>query len=452
VKQNRKSWEAGPLRVQENGRYLCNGGEPFFWMGDTAWLLFQNLNLDETELYLRNRRDKGFTVIQATLVHTLPAADPGDSSLPLYPNSLGAPLLDNDFARPDREGAFWRHADAVLDLAEELGLYLGLLPAWGSMVKQGLLSVNNGEAYARFLTERWGNRKNLIWILGGDIRGDTGGEIWNLLGAAFKRLAPEQLTAFHPFGRTSSTFWFARAPWLDLNMFQSGHRRQDQKTLKEWDDNAEKEGWFGEDNWKYVARDYDAGIKRPVLDGEPSYEQIPQGLHDPAEPYWQDHHARRYAYWSVLEGACGHTYGHNGVMQFYRKDFGPGSYGVKSEWSEAVHDPGAGQMGHLAALMNGVDFSRGRAAGELVRDKGEGCLRVAAFRGDDYLIAYTYSGGEFTLDLGGLGWKEARRWWFDPAAGVYSYAGLCRPGGGQKFTPPRKPQGQNDWVLLLRRK
>jgi hypothetical protein len=26
---------------------------------------------------------------------------------------------------------------------------------------------------------------------------------------------------------------------------------------------------------------------------------------------------RRYAYWSVFAGSCGHTYGHNAIMQFY---------------------------------------------------------------------------------------------------------------------------------------
>ena len=36
-------------------------------------------------------------------------------------------------------------------------------------------------------------------------------------------------------------------------------------------------------------------------------------LHDPSEPYWTAKHVRRYAYWSVLTGACGHTYGDNAL-------------------------------------------------------------------------------------------------------------------------------------------
>lgn len=82
-----------------------------------------------------------------------------------------------------------------------------------------------------------------------------------------------------------------------------------------------------EDNWRYVERSLAKTPMKPVLDGEPSYEKIPQGLHDPNEPLWQDFDCRRYAYWSVFAGAFGHTYGHNDIMQFYRPGTG-GAYGA----------------------------------------------------------------------------------------------------------------------------
>jgi hypothetical protein len=40
-------------------------GTPFFWLGDTGWELFHRLNLADIKVYLDNRADKGFTVIQA---------------------------------------------------------------------------------------------------------------------------------------------------------------------------------------------------------------------------------------------------------------------------------------------------------------------------------------------------------------------------------------------------
>ena len=92
-------------------------------------------------------------------------------------------------------------------------------------------------------------------------------------------------------------------------MFKSGHRRYDQDTA----DLA-----YGEDNWKYAADDYSKIPVKPTLDGEPSYEGIPQGLLDTTQPCWTDKEIRRYAYWSVFAGCCGFTYGHNAVMQFYK--------------------------------------------------------------------------------------------------------------------------------------
>lgn len=56
----------------ENHRFLTySDGKPFFWLGDTGWLLFSKLNCEEAEKYLENRAEKGFNVIQAMVLHEL---------------------------------------------------------------------------------------------------------------------------------------------------------------------------------------------------------------------------------------------------------------------------------------------------------------------------------------------------------------------------------------------
>jgi len=48
------------LRVTPDGRWLERAdGTPFFYLGDTAWLLLQRLNGDETERYLVDRAANG---------------------------------------------------------------------------------------------------------------------------------------------------------------------------------------------------------------------------------------------------------------------------------------------------------------------------------------------------------------------------------------------------------
>lgn len=60
------------LRISENRRFfVTENGDPFFWLGDTGWLLFTKLNREDAEKYFENRRQKGFNVIQAILIQNV---------------------------------------------------------------------------------------------------------------------------------------------------------------------------------------------------------------------------------------------------------------------------------------------------------------------------------------------------------------------------------------------
>jgi hypothetical protein len=282
-----------PLKVSKDGHYFqTSDGQPFFWLGDTGWLLFTNLNDAEVDQYLNDRQEKGFNVIQVMLLPKLTAVNQkGDSA-----------LLKGNIAEPQK--AYFDFVEAVVDKAATRGIYMALVPVWGSPVKEGKVSVAGADAYAHFLATRFHNKKNVIWLNGGDIKGSDSAKVWNAIGNALHREDSVHLMTFHPRGRAQSSDWFHHAAWLNFNMFQSGHQRYNQDTT------VRK---YGEDNYRYVQADYKRTPVKPVLDGEPSYESIPQGLHDPKEPYWTDSDVRRYAYWSVFAGAAGFTYGHNSV-------------------------------------------------------------------------------------------------------------------------------------------
>jgi hypothetical protein len=71
------------LSVSANGRHFVDrNGKPFFYLGDTCWLLFQRANRAELDEYLKDRAAKGFTVIQAYVLRGLGKQHPdGNSSL-----------------------------------------------------------------------------------------------------------------------------------------------------------------------------------------------------------------------------------------------------------------------------------------------------------------------------------------------------------------------------------
>lgn len=446
------SWSREKIHISKNGRYLMEGETPFFWLGDTAWLMLQKLKEEDVRIYLRNRKEKGYNVIQTVLAHTLPERDTNDSPVQTT-NRRGIESADSgtrglrDVTKPE----YWDFVDRVVKIAEELELYLGLLPAWGSLVKKKVLNMENVKEYADFLGKRYQSAPNIIWILGGDIRGDAGGEVFRREGETLKGYNPDRLITFHPFGRTSSSLWFHEEPWLDFNMFQSGHRRYDQAALGEWDDNKAQETFFGEDSWRYVNRDHGYATEKPTLDGEPSYEGIPQGLHNPRNPFWEEWDVRRYAYWSVFAGAAGHTYGSNAIMQFYDDPSERGSYGVREVWKDAMHHPGSSQMKHLKELMESVDFVRGMPEDSLLRfGQKERYHRVSVFAGEDFVLCYDYSGDEFMLDLTRYMEKEMDAWWMNPQDGVYSYIDTLQGQEKRLFCPAARKDRANDWVLVLK--
>src|SRR5690606_29742800 len=126
-----------------------------------------------------------------------------------------------------------------------------------------------------------------IWMNGGDIKGSEYTNVWETIGQTIKAKDSLHLMTFHPRGRTTSSEWFHDAKWLDFNTFQSGHRRYDQDTSKN------EKRHYGEDNWKYVLEDYTKTPIKPTFDAEPSYEAIPEGLHDSLEVRWTDAAVRR---------------------------------------------------------------------------------------------------------------------------------------------------------------
>ena len=423
------------LKISENKKYLMCGNEPFFWLGDTAWLIFNKLTEDEAYTYLRNRRDKGYTVIQAVLVYSIPTSG--------HLNKMYIPQYDVSSKE------YWEHCDRVIKMADELGLYMALLPSWGSLVKKSCITTENAQEYAEYLGKRYKEYSNIIWVLGGDIKPMGYEEIYDIMGKTLKRIDPTKLITFHPFGRCTSSTWFNDCEWLDFNMFQSGHRRYDQLAMGAWDDNPESPIYYGEDNWRYVLHNHAKTPLKPTLDAEPSYEWIVQGLHDMSEPYWRAKDVRRFAYWSVFAGSCGHTYGDNAVMQFYDKEKEEeGSYGVIDSWQDAIHHEGSGQMRYLKELMESVDYVNGAPRDELIvggqREKHE---RIAVFAGAEYVLAYVMKQTEFSLDLSEYGEMDA--WWLSPVTGVYSYAG--KASGEYEVKMPPVYDIDEDRVLVLKK-
>lgn len=412
----KKPWNHGPLRVSDNNRFLCHtDGKPFFWLGDTGWLLPERLDRDEAAYYLKRTAQDGFNVVQIQVLNAVPSFNAYGASS--HPRGWHLSAIDSIPTY-----GYWDHLDYIVEQAEKEGVYIGMVCIWGGLVKEGLMDEEQAESYGRFLADRYSKYPNIIWIIGGDIQGDVKPEVWNRLATTIREHDPDHLMTFHPRGRTTSARWFNSSPWLDFNMFQSGHRRYGQRMgNKEYPIPEGTE----EDTWMYVDSATLVLPLKPVLDGEPSYEDIPHGLHNSEEPRWTDKDVRRYAYWSVFAGSCGHTYGHNAIMQFVRPGI-EGAYfadGDIKPWWRALNDPGRRQMKHLKSLMLTFPYFERVSDSLIVQDNGIRYDRLLATRGKDYLLVYNHTGRHMKIDLTRISGKEKMLWWFDPSTGELHYIG-----------------------------
>ncbi|MEO8534372.1 MAG: glycoside hydrolase family 140 protein [Flavobacterium sp.] len=442
--QSNKTKDLPKIRVSKNQHYFVTQDEkPFFWLGDTGWLTFGKLDREGVNKYFRDRRAKGFNVVQVMVLHNLNAVNVyGDAALVNEDVSNPLTTPGNNFSNK-QEYDYWDHVDYTLEVAQKNGIYLAMVPVWGTNVSKGnKVSKEQAEKYAKFLADRYKDKTNVIWLNGGDTHGNEFTDIWNTIGSTLKTNNPDQLVTFHPFGRTDSSENYHNAEWLDFNMFQSGHRRYDQDTLA---------GSFKEDNYKFVLRDFELKPTKPTLDGEPSYEGIPHGLHDTLQPKWKDSDVRRYGYWSVFAGAAGYTYGHNAVMQMFRKGDKP-AYGNKELWTSAINAPGAGQMVYIKKLMLGFPYLERVPDQTLIANQGEKYDYLAATRGNNYALIYTYTGRKISVNMEKITGNKVTASWYNPRNGQTTKIGTFDNKGTQDFQPSGKKEDGNDWVLILKSK
>jgi hypothetical protein len=426
------------LRVSENHRFLVKqDGTPFFWLGDTAWELFHRLSKPEAEQYLRTRAEQGFTVVQAVALAELEGL-----TAPTPEGQL--PLINNDPTRPNE--AYFAHVDWVVDKAASLGLYIALLPTWGDKWNLAwgkgpvVFNATNAESYGEWIGRRYAGR-NVIWILGGDrpVENDEQRQIITAMARGLRRgSGGNQLIGFHPPGGRSSADLFQDESWLDFNMRQNGHEVE-----------------YGE-RYARTRVDYDRTPAKPVVDGEPIYEDHPISFKAAAHGHSTAADVRRPLYWDLFNGAFGHTYGHHSVWQMFAAGRVPINAPLMS-WQEALQQPGARQMQYARWLLESRPFlSRVPADDVIVPDTvrtsvpGEGRYRFVATKdsGGAYAMVYVPVERRFRVNLAVIHGPKVRAWWYNPRNGEASPAGEFTNQGEHEFLPPHPGEGL-DWVLVL---
>lgn len=422
------SWPQG---ADPTGRYLVDqAGKPFFWLGDTAWILFQIPNRQDAEHYLATRVRQGFTVIQA-------AAVMGEERVAgtTRPNAYkDTAFLDNDPARPrgtpgnnpsiPEEYDYWDHVDHIIDRAQAHGLVVGLLPLFVGWRGDGYkyLKTSNAYAYGKFLGERYRTKPNIVWILGGDNVADTEEKkaIWNAVAKGITEAVAgsedygRTLMTYHCPGGNSSSNWFHAAPWLDFNMIQT------------WSDYLSIPG--------RIAADYKLTPAKPTGLGEGAYENGNQ--------YKFTVNAlaiRKQAYWSYLSGGY-HTYGNTDVWNFssYKPE-------ASQDWKLALQSPGAIHLGVLKRILVALEWWKFVPDSSILVGAGKN-MAMRSAQGDALLV-YLSSPAAVSVHMDKITASgPVQATWIDVRTSDRTPAGAFPNKGIASFTPGA---GWEDALLLV---
>lgn len=428
------------IKVAPGGRYfVTSDGKPFFWLGDTVWCVFNHPSPADVDLYLDDRKAKGFTVIQGCVaVWDFNGRANPDGQKPFVGND---PTAIND--------AYFKNVDSIIDKVTARGMYMAILPFWTKNTRTGPFSEPAGmKVYCHYLAKRYAAR-NIFWVLGGDTAGTDiqpviDAEAEGLLAGAKEAGVDKIMITYHPTGRESSSFWFQNRDWLDFNAIQSGH-------------------FINTTNFQIVGADYAKTPIKPTLDMEPGYENITNNLvrtNVTADtPRIQAVDVRRSAYLAVFAGAAGHTYGNGEVYEFFHPNPNgtmPGNAGwhANMDWHDALKLPASGQVQYVRYLIQSRPMLERIPDQSLIAGvvSNRAVDRIAATRGADYAFVYLPTGqAKVTINAGQLTGNSLTAWWYDPRTGKASKVGDFPKTATHDFTIPSTtlPQGTDDWVLVL---
>jgi len=427
------------LRVADNQRTLAwEDGTPFFWLGDTVWEMAWKSTPEQAIAYLDDRQSKGYSVVQiVTMSHQ-------------YFQSFGVEnrLGDQYFADEDLNKLNPRYFDYVDFLVREANkrdMIVALVPLWAYMMELHFvpeyhaynLSIAQSMNVADYVGARYAG-DDVMWIVGGDNAYTTPQmkQFWSDWANRLKNASGGwHLMTLHPKGYTSSFDFFPpETPWMDLQMYQSSHLAG------------------GDYTWQAARRGWDLNPIKPVINGEPNYEDIYHNLWEPGDTVSVatfrilPQHVRQAAWESLLSGATGGvTYGGNGVWQWHIPDF-PGSHNARYFVEEAWNFPGSAHMGIMRIVAEQLDWYTWIPNQDLLIASTAPDLVPVAIN-EKGILAYLPNGTtRITLDLYALG-KNSYFQWINPTNGERSSAQLIKQdtlGLARDFVPPNV---EDDWLL-----
>jgi hypothetical protein len=443
-----------PLAISPSKNALVDAtGRPFLMQGDAAWSAIAELSETDAQLYLDDRKSRGFNTILVNLVehqftdHTpYPANAAGD--LPFTGLATCTPAQPSDHPCYDMSAtndAYFAHVDWFLNQALSRGILVLLAPAymgWGGTQDGWINEMKaTGTAklgtYGQYLGARYKNQPNVIWVNGGDYTPANAGEMALVTAIidGIQAAGDAHLHTAHWGGYSTypGEGYTPHPSWIDVDTVYFTNPPS---------------------IYSYTLPGYlqDGGV-RPVFFIEGNYEN--EHGTTPLE-------LRSQMYQPLLAGEAGFVMGVGTVWNFWSGGSGGNAYSNDGKypggWTTALGSPGAGDAQRAGQLFAGLpwqslvpDVNNTLITTGYQQPAGNGYVMGARTADGSLALAYFTFLANVTVNMAQMkGLTTA--YWFDPSSGAYTLVpgGPFASSGSQQFAPPgNTADGSTDWVLLL---
>ncbi|HEX7185157.1 MAG TPA: DUF4038 domain-containing protein [Thermoanaerobaculia bacterium] len=466
------------------------GDNTLFWLGDTAWAGPLKSTRAAWTNYLNNRLSRGFSVIQVALPvdwmdtagsQPRDALDPGVAGdvrrvpFETFPAGCSSTSpLPNLCSR--WVPAFWQEWERRIQEANDAGfvvVVVGLME--GVIERKGgtwcAPTLVDSEIYARNIAARLAGSP-VILSPGFDRysgsnqcgeRTETVGQRIRAIGDVIDRAVPHVLVANHWAGRTpgSEILGLQDEPWLDFQLFQSGQAGYEATVSAQLETLLRRARELPLCVWNRQCPGQPtptATTIMPGVNGEAIYDG---GTHAQlGSANYNAYSVRRTAYFSLLSGAAGYTYGSVGLFA----------------WTDPATGMGRVSNTHMQHLENlfttgNVYWSSLQPHPEVIANQTSGSetvRMVLAHTADkSNLVAYLPNNAEIQINYATLGTLSKNGRWYNPRNGTWadsrygqgtlvsgSTYKFCRPCGTPSCPlngAPARPAcpADPDWVLVI---
>ncbi len=512
----------GGLAVSNNGRFikqtvpLASGAErAIVWVGDTSWSGPLRSNATQWTTYLNDRIGKGFTFLQVSLpVDWMQNANQqpsyvvgGNTQYAFNTEPCGSAVAEPNVNPMPRNQScwnppFWQAFEQKIFEANDKGLVVVIVGLMEGVIERTATGAKKwcppdlsvSQVFARNVAARFAG--NFVIFSPGFDRNSGSGVCSSAgnttlriqtIGGVIAAAAPRSLVTNHWGGSTpgNEVLSLQDEPWLDFQLFQSGQAnyttnetdqlaslscRARQLALCVWNRSCP----FSCPNVSEPAPVAPL-MTKPGINGEAVYDG-----NNPSIIY-NALNVRRTAYFSMLSGATGYTYGTDGIFNWGAM----GAPSASSSWTRR-------SSFHMKYLGN---FFRGIVFRSLTNDSGliltpqpaEEHKKMVLARGaaGTYLMAYLPDNPEIKINLNGYPSLKMPGHWMNPRTGASTPAPMVvtdptrpneityrrpippacpipdPPAGcpGELTSPPSDPcycadptgtdNGERDWVLVV---